>query len=99
MLSEGLTMSRALERAYSVIARGAELLGMETVSQFRMENERTADMALVTDGTGGFKLVPTGGFGGGGITVPPPPLGSNLALTTDPAGVVKWGGTISSGSF
>ncbi len=92
-------MSRALERAYDMIARLGEKIGMETVSQFRMENERTADMALVTDGTGGFKLVPTGGFGGGGVTVPPPPLGTNDALTTDPAGVVRWGGQISAGSF
>ncbi len=92
-------MSRALERAYDMIARLGEKIGMETVSQFRMENERTADMALVTDGTGGFKLVPTSGFGGGGITVPPPPLGSNLALTVNEAGVVRWGGTISAGSF
>ncbi len=92
-------MSRALERAYDMIARLGEKIGMETVSQFRMENEKTADMALVTDGTGGFKLVATSGFGGSGIDVPPPPLGTNDALTTDPAGVVRWGGQISAGSF
>ncbi len=93
-------MSRALERAYDMIARLGEKIGMETVSQFRMENEKTADMALVTDGTGGFKLVATSEFGSSSeVVIPPPPLGTNDALTTDPAGVVRWGGQISAGSF
>jgi hypothetical protein len=60
------------------------------------------DMALVTNGNGTLKLVPTSSFGGDGTpgtTLPTPPLGQNDALTADPAGVVQWGGTISAGSF
>ena len=94
-------MSRALERAYDLIARVGEKIGMEKVSQFRMEQETVADNALVTDGAGGFKLVPTSNFGGGdvGAILPEPPLGTNDALTCDPAGVIRWGGQVSAGEF
>jgi hypothetical protein len=91
-------MSRALDRAYDIILAIGEKFSVQNVAQIRVEQERTPDMALVTDGTGGLKLVSVGNLGGG-TTLPTPPLGGNDALTVDPAGVVRWGGQISSGSF
>jgi hypothetical protein len=89
-------MSRALERAYDVIVRGDEVLSLETITQLRAENSKQANMTIATDGTGGFVMVALGSLGGG---LPEPPLGTNNALTVDPAGVVMWGGTISAGEF
>lgn len=93
-------MSRALERAYDIIARLGEKIGMQDISQFRIENARTPNMALVTNGQGGVQLVPTDAFAGGSsVNIPTPPLGQEDALTCDPAGVVQWGGKVSAGEF
>ncbi len=89
-------MSRALERAYDVMLRGDEVLSLDSITQLRAENSKQANMTIVTDGTGGFVMVALGSLGGG---LPEPPLGTNDALTVDPAGVVQWGGVVSAGEF
>jgi hypothetical protein len=95
-------MSRATERAYDIRVRGDEKLVADRLDQINIGDTLVPDMALVTNGNGTLKLVPTSSFGGEGTpgtTLPTPPLGQNDALTADPAGVVQWGGTISAGSF
>jgi hypothetical protein len=89
-------MSRALERAYDLVVRGDEVLSLEHIGQLRAENNKTPDQIAVTDGSGGFVMKNLSDLGSG---LPTPPLGQNDALTVDPAGVVRWGGTISAGSF
>jgi hypothetical protein len=89
-------MSRSYERAYDLVVRGDEVLSLETISQLRAENSKQANMTVATDGAGGFVMVALGSLGGG---LPEPPLGTNDALTVDPAGVVKWGGVVSGGEF
>ncbi len=89
-------MNRALERAYDVMLRGDEVLSLDSISQLRAENSKQANMTIATDGAGGFVMVALGSLGGG---LPEPPLGTNDALTVDPAGVVQWGGVVSGGEF
>jgi hypothetical protein len=89
-------MSRVTERAYDLIVRLGEKLGMVDVNQFFIESATTPDEVLVTTGTGGFKLVPASTLGGAQF---PPPTGDYDALTIDPAGVIQWGGRVSAGEF
>jgi hypothetical protein len=89
-------MSRSLERAYDIIVRGDEVFSADRLDQFQIKDATSPDLALVTNGTGGFKYVP---MGSGGGTQLPAPSGDYDALTIDPAGVTKWGGKISAGSF
>ncbi len=92
-------MSRTLDRAYDITLKPGENFSVDDISQMRVVGA-IAEQALVTGTNGTLKLVPTSNFGGGGgTTLPTPPLGQNDALTVDPAGVVKWGGQISAGSF
>ncbi len=90
-------MSRTLERAYSLIARGAELIGMDDIAQWKVTNATTPDQVPVTDGQGGFVFKDASNLTG--VTIPPPPTGTNNALTVDPAGVIRWGGQLSAGEF
>ncbi len=95
-------MSRSMDRAYDIRVRGDEKLVADRLDQINIGDTMVPDMALVTNGNGTLKLVPTASFGGDGTpgtTLPTPPLGTNDALTTDPAGTVRWGGQISGGSF
>ncbi len=94
-------MSRTLDRAYDITLKPGENFSVDDIAQMRVVGAAT-DHALVTGANGTLKLVPTSSFGSGstpGATLPTPPLGQNDALTVDPAGVVKWGGAISAGSF
>lgn len=95
-------MSRSMDRAYDITLKTGENFSVDDISQMRVVGA-AAEHALVTSSNGILKLVPTSSFGGGttepGATLPTPPIGENDALTCDPAGVVRWGGTVSAGSF
>lgn len=92
-------MSRTTDRAYDIRVRGDEKLVADRLNQINIGDATTPDMALVTAGNGNLKLVPTSSFGGSGGVTLPTPTGEYDALTTDPAGVVKWGGQVSGGEF